>query len=377
MQNEQRGAAPGVTIGRPAGRQRATSYDVARAAGVAQSTVSRCFQNDSAISPATRALVRETARRLGYVPNALARSLITRRSHIVAVIVTRYTLRGNPDVIYAIGESLAAAGKQLLLVTAEHDLPDPASLRGALEYPLDGLISCVQLTDAEIRGIQERQIALVLYNRASPIIPVDTVMANHATAAAAVAAALHAAGHRRFLCISGPPDAPVSRERIAGFIGRLAALGIPRTPMIETDFSYAGGRDGFLAGVDSCGLPHAVFCANDQTALGVMDACRFTLGLAIPRDISVVGFDDVTEASRPGYGLTTMHQDTVDMARQAVGMLLQRIAAPDRPVTRMEVAARFVVRDSARLELDGSGATAAIKGKPRRERPAGRGPAGP
>lgn len=341
---------PGTAGADPGPRRRATSYDVARAAGVAQSTVSRCFKNDSAISPATRALVLETARRLGFVPNALARSLITQRSNMVGVVITRYTLRANPDVIHAIGEALAAAGKQLLLVTAARDLPGPAELRGALEYPLDGLISCVQLADEEIARIRDRHMALVLYNRVSPRIPVDAVTANHAAAAGAVAEALHAAGHRRFLCVSGPPDAPVSRERVAGFLDRLAALGVTRTPVIATDFSYAGGRDGLLAGVRRDRLPDAVFCANDQIALGVMDACRFTLGLAIPGDISVVGFDDVPEAARPGYELTTMHQDTVDMARQAVALLLQRLAAPDQPVMRREVAANFVVRGSARLD---------------------------
>ena len=359
MQDKPRVAAPGAAIEPPATRRRATSYDVARASGVAQSTVSRSFQNDSAISPATRELVLETARRLGYMPNALARSLITRRSNMVGVVATRYTLRGNPDVIYAIGEALAAAGKQLLLVTAERDLPGAAALRGALEYPLDGLISCVQLADEEIRWIRERHIALVLYNRSSPHIPVDAVTANHVAAAGMVAETLHAAGHRQFLCVGGPSDAPVSRDRVAGFVGRLAELGIKRTPVIETDFSYAGGQDGFLAGVKRGRLPDAVFCANDQIALGVMDACRFVLGVAIPDDISVVGFDDVAEAGRPSYQLTTMHQDTVDMARQAVGLLLQRLAAPDLPVMRVEVAASFVVRGSARLhaaDIPGAGA---------------------
>lgn len=349
MQDKPRAAVPSVAMEQSAARRRATSYDVARAAGVAQSTVSRCFQNDSAISPATRDLVLETARRLGYMPNALARSLITRRSNMVGVIATRYTLRGNPDVIYAIGEALAAAGKQLLLVTAERDLPDEAALRGALEYPLDGLISCVQLADAQIKWIRERQVALVLYNRSSPSIPVDAVTANHAAAAAKLAAALHEAGHRRFLCVAGPPDAPVSRDRVAGFIAELAAREVRDTPVIATDFSYAGGRDIFLADVADPKRFDAVFCANDQIALGVMDACRFSLGLTIPGDLSVVGFDDVAEAGRPGYLLTTMHQDTVDMARQAVGLLLQRLAAPDLPVMRLEVAASLVVRGSARL----------------------------
>ncbi len=341
--------AAATSGGSPPSRRRLTSYDVARAAGVTQSTVSRCFRNDSAISPATRAQVLEMARRLGYVPNALARSLITRRSNMVGVIVTRYTLRANPDMIHAIGEALTAAGKTLLLVTAARDLPASQELDGVLEYPLDGLISCVQLADAEIERFQARHIALVLYNRRSPTIPVDTVTTNHATAAGVVAAALHEAGHRRFLCVSGPADAPVSRERMEGFVDGLAAHGIARPPVIATDFSYDCGRDAFLAGVRRDGLPDAVFCANDQIALGVMDACRFTLGLAIPGDISVVGFDDVAEASRPSYRLTTMRQDSVDMARQAVDLLLQRLAAPEQPVMRREIPARIVVRASARL----------------------------
>jgi DNA-binding LacI/PurR family transcriptional regulator len=349
MAIQTRDAAPDAARPDPAPKRRATSYDVARGAGVAQSTVSRCFKNDSAISPATRELVLETARRLNYVPNALARSLITRRSNMVGVIATRYTLRGNPDVLYAIGEALTAAGKQLLLVTAENDSPTLAELRGALEYPLDGLIACVQLSDDAIRAISERHIAIVFYNRRSPRIAVDTVTANNAAAAAEVASVLHDAGHRRFLCVSGPSDAPVSQERTEGFMQQLAALGVRRTQVIATDFSYAGGRDAFLAGVKRDRLPQAVFCANDQIALGVMDACRFTMNLAIPADISVVGFDDVTEAARPGYRLTTMHQDSVGMARQAVGLLLQRLAAPDLPVMQTEVSAAMVVRESARL----------------------------
>lgn len=338
-----------ATSGGAPARRRPTSYDVARAAGVTQSTVSRCFRNESAISPATRAHVLETARRIGYLPNALARSLITRRSNMVGVIVTRYTLRANPDMIHAIGEALTAAGKTLLLVTAPRDLPHPRDLKSMLEYPLDGLISCVQLADAEIERIQARHIALVLYNRRSPAIPVDTVTTNHAAAAAEVAAALHRAGHRRFLCVSGPADAPVSRERMEGFVAGASAAGIAPPKVILTDFSYDGGHDAFLDAVKRDGPPDAVFCANDQIALGVMDACRFTLGLSIPGDISVVGFDDVAEASRPGYRLTTLRQESVDMARQAVELLLHRLAAPDQPVMRREISARLVVRGSARM----------------------------
>ena len=156
-------APPDIVTGHSPPARRATSYDVARAAGVAQSTVSRCFRNDSAISAATRSLVLDAAQRVGYTPNALARSLITQRSDMVGVIITKYTLRGNPDVIYAIGEALAAAGKQLLLITSDGDSPTVENLAAALGYPLDGLISCVLMADDAIREIQRRGINLVLF----------------------------------------------------------------------------------------------------------------------------------------------------------------------------------------------------------------------
>ena len=329
--------------------RRATSYDVARAAGVAQSTVSRCFQPGSTISPATRALVSGIADRLGYVPNALARSLITQRSNMVGVVATRYTLRGNPDVLYALGQALEAAGKQILLITAEGDGATIGDLRGALEYPLDGLISCVLLADPALRDVQARGVPLVLFNRRSPRIAVDGVTSNHGAAAGTVAERLHAAGHRDFLCVAGPRDAHVSRLRCRGFLGRLTRLGITGVTKVETDYSYAGGRDGFLRHVAHARPPGAVFCTNDQTAMGVMDACRFDLGLAVPQDVSVVGADDVAEAARPGYELTTLHQDSVGMARQAVDILLRRLAEPGGGVINAVVDAVLVERRSAQL----------------------------
>ncbi len=328
---------------------RATSYDVARESGVAQSTVSRCFQPGSHISPATRARVTSVANRLGYLPNALARSLITRRSNLVGVVATNYTLRGNPDVVYALGESLAAAGKQLLLITVESDAAGIADLRGVLEYPVAGLISCVLLADDAVRDIQWRGVPLVLYNRHSRRIAVDGVTSNHEAAAAEIAVRLVAAGHRNFLCVAGPPDAPVSRLRRDGFAQALACRGIHEVPVIDTDFSYAGGRHGLLQHVAAIGQPSAVFCTNDQLAMGVMDACRFQLGLSVPRDVSVVGFDDVAEGGRPGYELTTMQQPSVQMARIAVDILVRRLAEPDGDAINAVVDAVFVPRQSARL----------------------------
>jgi DNA-binding LacI/PurR family transcriptional regulator len=328
---------------------RATSYDVARIAGVAQSTVSRCFQDESNISLATRQRVMSVARDLGYVPNALARSLITQRSNLVGVVIARYTLRNNPDVIYAVGDLLTTAGKRALLVTVQNDFPSVAELRGVLEYPLDGLISCVMLAPEHLSDLRARHLPIVFYNRDPGPAAADCVMANHFAAAGDVAEALHGAGHRRFLCVGGPPDAFVGRQRTAGFLGRLAALGVTSTHLLATDFSYAQGRQAFLGHIAEAERPDAVFCANDQIAMGVIDACQYDLNWRVPNDLSVVGFDGVAEAARPAYNLTTLHQDSAEIGRQAVRLLLLRLANTGAPWARNVVPAKLIVRGSARL----------------------------
>lgn len=330
-------------------RRRATSYDVALAAGVSQPTVSRCFRPDSGISPATRTRVLEAAEQLGYMPNALARSLITQRSNLVAVIATRYTLRGNPDVSYALGESLRVAGKQLLLVTVERDLPSRDVLLRTLEYPLDGLISCALLTDTQLEELRARHIPVVLFNRKSDRAPVDHVTTDHMRACEQLARRLATAGHRRFLCLSGPAEAWVSRQRMDGFLSGLRASGIEPQAVLETDFSYESGRDALLAHVSTAERPDAVLCANDQLAFGAMDACRFDLGWQIPEQISVVGFDDVSEADRPSYGLTTLHQRSVEMAHEAVRLLLQRLERPASKPVHTIFKSILIQRRSARL----------------------------
>ena len=329
------------TIGRP---PRATSYDVARLAQVAQSTVSRSFRGDAAISPTTRQRVRDAAERLGYVPNTLARSLITRQSNMVGVVVTRATLRLNPDVVYAMGDALTGAGKQLLLITVESDLPPATALRGAFEYPLDGLICCVLLAPATTAELVRRQVPVVFYNRTPLEFAIDGVTADHAQAAANLADRLHAAGHRHFLCVGGPPDAPVSQQRLQGFLSR-----VPGAAVRHTDYSYAGGRVALLDHFQAAARLDAVFCANDQIAMGVMDAARYDLKLDIPRRLSVAGFDDAAEAARQPYDLTTIRQPSEAMAQEAIRLLFLRIARPEGPPLHSVLRSMLVLRGSARL----------------------------
>ena len=249
----------------PRGR-RVTSYDVAKAAGVAQSTVSRCFLPGSEVADATRARVQEAAAALGYVPNAIARSLITRRSEMVALIVTDFTLRANPAIVSGIGRALAEHGKQLLLMAVEDAAGARAAAASALRYPLDGLVIATTLGDAEVRPFQRRGVPIVFFNRPPSLPRMDRVATDHDGAAREVASLLHAAGHRRLLCVGGPPSSPVNQERTRGFLDQLRTLGVANAPVVASEQSYANCRHAFLAHVAAHGRPEAVFCTNDQLA---------------------------------------------------------------------------------------------------------------
>lgn len=321
-------------------------------AGVSQSTVSRCFKADAAISAETRERVLRLAAQLGYTRNALARSLITQRSEMVSVIATEFTLHNNPELIYALGDALRMAGIGLILQMIENDSSIAAVLKQTLEYPLDGLICCAEMGEDDLNRFSAHGLPIVFFNRAVAATRVDYLSLDHADASRRLAVAFYQAGHRDIVCISGPENAPVSRLRVSAFLEALAGMGVSAVVAQTADFSYSGGRAAFRALARERRKPEAVFCANDQLALGVMDACRFDLGWKVPADISITGFDDIEEASRPSYDLTTVRQPIVKMAAQAVDLLMSRIAKPTAPARRLLVPGEIMHRGSARLAFE-------------------------
>lgn len=354
------------------GPLRATSYDVAVAAGVSQPTVSRCFQVGSNISAKTRAHVLAVAERLGYTPNALARSLITRRSNAVGVVITRYSLLATPGLLHALGDALSQVHKRLILLAVDNDDAVDGALADVQGYPLDGLISCATLNETQVSHFRRQGVPVLFFNREPKIDGVDSVSTHHAEGAARLAQALLGAGYQKFLCIGGPQDAPVGVDRMKGFVGALAEARVKPLTVIHTDFTYQGGYDAVLAVANGIqpksgsspamragaidlqsdmgfDRPDCIWCANDAMAQGAIDACRWELGWRIPEDVAVAGFDDVAEAARAGYRLSTVRQPIDAMADQAVQLLQERAANPGLKPRALRYEGALVERASARL----------------------------
>lgn len=332
-----------------------TSYDVARHAGVSQAVVSRAFQVDSPISEKSRAKVLFSAQTLGYQPNAVARSLITKRSGLAAVLLTEATQRDTPEVLINLSQSLLAQGFQPLLFSCEHESQSSEALEKALAFGVDGIISCVSLSEDDLSRANLRQRPVVLFNRHSSDNSALSVACDHVSASRLLASRLFAAGHRRFAVVTGPSDAPVSHLRIQNFVQRLQELGIQNVQTFEGDYHYESGHEAgiYLLG-SSRNKRHpkraeVIFCANDAMALGVLDAARFALMLRVPSDVSVLGFDDIPAGRRPAYLLSTVRQPTQEMAKEAARLFRASVDEELIPTRQLLLQGTLIERGSAQL----------------------------
>lgn len=306
-------------------RRQPTSYDVARHAGVSQSAVSRCFKPGASVSKKMRERVMKSVRELGYTPNAIARGLITRRSNMVAVIISN--LNFYPEVLSELSNRFTERGVHVLLFTLDYESDVARVLDQVWQYQVDGVIAAAHLEQGQIEQFAERQIPLVFYNRSYQDVPVSSVCCDQVEGERMLVNLLVSRGqHQSFAIIGGPADSVVSMQRTRGAIDRLHSLGVSDITEAAGDYSYQSGRRALQQVVDARGsAPDAVICANDMMAMGVMDELRYHLDLDVPGDVSVVGFDGVRAAHWSSFDLATVEQPVESMTEAAVSMLMERI----------------------------------------------------
>lgn len=310
-------------------RKRATSYDVAELAGVSQSAVSRVFQDGASASKGMRDRVLSAANKLGYRPNAIARGLITQRSNMVAVVITRQTNLYYPEVLVQLTQRFSEHGIRVLLFTLDHERDINNVLDQILQYQVDGVVTAAILSNEQLDTIENAHIPVIFYNRTLPERLVNSVRCDQEEGERWLVSQLVAAGHKTFAIVSGPEDSSVSTERTQGALQKLKELNIEDVLIVEGDYSYASGRAAFAEIRNKMAtLPDAVIVANDVMAIGCVDEARETNYLRVPEDISVVGFDGVGPARYAAYDLSTVRQPVGRMTEAAVSMLIERIENP-------------------------------------------------
>ena len=335
--------------GRP--QRRATSYDVARLAGVSQSAVSRVFKPGASASVQMRRRVMDAAAQVGYRPNAIARGLITQRSNMVGVIISKLVNLNYPEVLVELTQRFSERGIRVLLFALETEGDTAEAFDQVLQYRVDGVVTAAMLTGEQLRMFDEAGIPVVFYNRAPEEPAVNAVRCDHAEGERWLVGELVDAGHRRFSIVSGPEDSPVSTERTQGAMRRLRELGIDDITVVTGDYGYLSGRAGFAQIVEKLGAPpDAVVTANDMMAIGCIDEARETFGLRVPGDVSVVGFDGVGPAAYAAYQLTTVSQPVARMTEAAVSMLLERIENAEFPPEKRVFSGLRIRGGSARLD---------------------------
>lgn len=303
-----------------------TSYDVAQRAGVSQSAVSRCFTPGSSVSKATRSKIMKAVEELGYRPNAIARSLITQRSNMVAVIVAN--LAFHPEFTACLSRSFSERGLHVLLFTMEHEAEADRVVDQLWQYRVDGVVSAVRLPRHHIESFAQKRLPAVFINRLDSDSRINSVSCDQVEGERLLVDRLFAAGHRRFGIVRGPVDSSVSVQRVDSAVQRLREYGVDDIRIADGDFDYESGKSAMHALLRQRAAPDAILCANDMMALGVMDAARHELGLKIPKDLSVVGFDGTRQARWSSYDLVTIDQPTGIMVEAAVEMLIARVANP-------------------------------------------------
>ncbi|HET9103765.1 MAG TPA: LacI family DNA-binding transcriptional regulator [Solirubrobacteraceae bacterium] len=323
-------------------RRHPTMEDVAAAAGVSRALVSLVFRDQPNVSAERRARVLKAAAALGYRPNAMARSLASRRTRTVGAIIDDLRNPFFAEVVGGIEEFASELGYRLLLAAGGRSgQRERSALEALLEYRVDGIILVsprVPINEIVAAG---DQLPLVMVSQA--LRGLDAVITDDRGGVEQVIDHLVALGHRDIVHIDGGP-APGGRQRAAAFRRGMKRRGL-KSEIIPGDFVEEAGVRGARELIDRGGeLPTAVFAANDLVAVGVLGVFAQE-GVSVPGQVSIVGYDNVSIARLEHVSLTTIDQPRVAMGREALGLLLSRINGRQEPVT-VTLAPELVVRST-------------------------------
>lgn len=329
--------------------RRPTIHDVAKAAGVAISSVSRVL-NGHTSNRETIERVQRAVREVGYVPSAVAQSLKTQQTGQVAFAMEDVGNAAYLAMVRTIQPVLREAGYRLLLHSTGGDVHDEIEVLESLSQRyVDGLVLCpIRVTDEHVRALAAPAVPVVVIGSLPDDVQVDNVRADSRRGARLAMEHLTGQGRRRIALIDGPADTVPGRSRYLGYQDGLAAAGMAEQPELVsfTDFSLGEGAKAAAAMLRREPRPDAFFAANDVLALGVLQAVR-EAGLSVPDDVAVVGMDDTELAETAWPQLSSVSLGAAERGRLAAELLLERLGQTDRAPQRLTVSPQLVVRASS------------------------------
>lgn len=316
----------------------ATIKDVARLAGVGLGTASRVVSGKGSVSPATLEKVRQAIEELDFRPSHAARSLLSGSSQMIGVYIP--VLKGTfyTPILQLIDTELRAAGLHMVVAFGV-GLGDPRQqaiegIEFLMERGCDGLVAMTNhLQDDDIAALGPKQSRLVILNHIHDSLPGQCFSADHTQGGVLAARALLDLGHRSIAVIAGPRTLPDNVDRIAGFMGEIVRSGIDPVAMwvAESDFSPEGGWNSAEELVKSGHKFSAVFCANDEMAVGALSYFH-EIGMSVPRDVSVLGYDDTPSTEYSAPRLSSVHVPWRAVTLAGLNALLNRCYGLERAV---------------------------------------------
>lgn len=321
----------------------ATIRDVAERAGVSTATVSRVLHGSPLVSKQTQESVAQAMRDLNYSPSAIARGLVTRRTAAVGLVITTIADPFFADIVRGVEEIALRRNMSVILCNSNND-PDHelAVVRLLQEHRTDGIIiASSRVGSLYHSALQQVKVPLVLINSQQSGDYTYSLATDDVAGSRAAAAHLIGLGHRRIAYIHGPLTNSATQQREHGYRLALAEQGLAGAAIIaHGDGRPAGGQAAMTQLLASPEPPQAVFCYNDLTAVGAMQAVR-AAGLAVPADVSIMGYDDIDLAAYLDPPLTTMAQQKLELGRRAMSLVLDLLDG--KPVHSPSVLAALLV----------------------------------
>lgn len=330
-------------------KQTVTSKDVAKLANVSQSTVSRVFIPGSSVSEKTKQKVFEAAKALNYRPNAFARSLTTNESKLIGLVFPDADYPIHMKTLQLISNELQKQGYSAVLIPWQIDGNDNHLIPNIFQYRVDGVIAASATFNKSLyEECEEFNIPIVQYARVVEGTKSSHVVSDNYAAGQLAAQYFNKRSVKSAVYLTGNVPTYTNGERQIGFCSEFLALTGKDAKIIEADYDYLDSLETIRKLFSEKSQPEAIFCATDNLAMAVMDVARLEFNLRIPKDLQVIGFDNIPQTEWLNYQLTTFKQDFTRLARESVRIIIDQINGNNSSLVKLIIPAQLIERKTTK-----------------------------